>query len=72
MSYPHIEKAIADGYELVVSRDWRGEKLHARVHLGTVSSSHNFIGETMAATLEGLDRYLARMRPDSAPATQNR
>jgi hypothetical protein len=72
MRYPNIEKALADGYELQVKRDWRGDGLHALVHLGTVGSSHNFIGKTMTAALEGLDMYLARQRTESASATPNR
>lgn len=66
MSYRNIERAICDGYRLIVKRDNLSPRFHALVTLGDIESTHSHIGITAESAIRDLDAYLAFARPDSA------
>ncbi len=61
MDLETIQKFITAGYTLRVScrhLSLHERRYHASVDLGTVSTSHNFMGNYMKEAMEGLETYL--------------
>lgn len=67
MKLESIGRFIDRGYELVVRKSYDG-KLHAMVWLGTIGSGHNYLGDSTAPALEGLNEYLKGLESNASSA----
>ena len=70
----HIEELLAHGYDLTVKKtSWRDEKrpFHASISLGTTTTSHNFLGNSVDHAISGLEDHIGVVLAEPQPGSQS-